>query len=141
MISLDATVTFNDMNLEDAGFVTVETVESMIDNLEILDEDAVIDHVQEYVDTHEFMTQCDLEDAISEAYEEMDNRIEELEQDGAAMEYRVLRNQMDIARRAISLLLEERERSLKQRAKRLFTLTGNTMRKLVRRVHWHMPRR
>ena len=132
MISLDATISITDEALEDAGFVTTENIE---------------DIVQEYFDSNEFMTQYDLENAVQESYDELDNRIDELEDkmeemdDHAVVDVEHLRNHLDVARRSIRLLLEERENSLKQRAKRLFTLTGNTMRKLVRRVHWHMPRR
>ena len=44
-------------------------------------------------------------------------------------------------KRDINILLEERERTLGRRARRLFTLTCSTLGRMVRRVHWHMPRR
>lgn len=47
---------------------------------------------------------------------------------------RDVENSVLIARRAINVLLQERENRIHKRIGRLFD-------QLVRRVHWHMPRR
>ncbi len=103
-----------------AGFLTQ-------DDLEI--EDAV----RETLDG-EYVSWSDLEDGD---YIRLGDRYFE----GMRTDVAVLANDLEIARRSIRVLLEDRERTLGRRARRLFTLTCSTFGRMVRRVHWHMPRR
>ena len=52
-----------------------------------------------------------------------------------------LRNEVGKLRRSVHVLLEERERSIKKRAERAIQATTRTFSDMVRKVHWHMPRR
>ena len=92
------------------------------------------DQINEYVDAMQFITAENLEDGD---YIRLGDRYFE----GMRTDVAVLANDLEIARRSIRVLLEDRERTLGRRARRLFTLTCSTFGRMVRRVHWHMPRR
>jgi len=122
---------------------TVETLVSDAVSDEILNYDipdwcdiheAINEGMVEYAEAMKFITAEDLEDGD---YIRLGDRYFE----GMRTDVAVLANDLEIARRSIRVLLEERERTLGRRARRLFTLTSSLLAKVSRRVHWHMPRR
>ncbi len=120
-------------------YVTQDDVESLVSDMDQIMtwddyQDGWHDQLNEYVEAMQFITASDLEDGD---YIRLGDRYFE----GLRADVAVLANDLEIARRSIRVLLADRERTLGRRARRLFTLTRSTFGRMVRRVHWHMPRR
>jgi len=108
------------INQNDNSFQDDDDVQAMIDEIEVLDADDVQQLINESM-----MDVADNTDTINEI----------------TTEYRDLRNEVEKLRRSMRILLEERERSIKKRAERAIQATTRTFSDMVRKVHWHMPRR
>ena len=108
------------INQNDNCFQDDDDVQGLIDDLDILDEDDVQQLINESM-----MDVADNTDTINEI----------------TTEYRDLRNEVEKLRRSMRVLLEERERSIKKRAERAIQATTRTFSDMVRKFHWHMPRR
>ncbi len=89
----------------------------------------------------QYLDKYDVQHLIDETYNDAMAEYLEAAEVVVADDLRDLENEVAIARRAINVLLEERERTLGRRARRFFTLTCSMFGRMVRRVHWHMPRR
>lgn len=137
-------ISISDEAIEEMVNAHVESyVDTTLDEKELCDEDQVRDIVSDYVNDLGVLGSYEIEELISDAYVELESMIEALEGPDADEFDRVsglvqneileLRNQVEIARRSINMLLVERERSLScrmanllvtARRRTLFTLTA-----------------
>ncbi len=98
------------------------TMDDVLDTIK----DVVCDTVNETIGDMDLISQWDAEDLANSMREELEAMIDEVEtpEDFSERvdprEFRSLSNDLEIARRSIRLLLEERERSLSRRTRNLF---------------------
>jgi len=107
----------------------------------------ITDSMTEYLEESQYATMDDVRTVVNDLTydtEGMVKKIASLESEinfrhqnhymTLIRQFRELENQVAIARRAVNLLLEERENRWYRKLRRLCD-------SMIRRVHWHMPRR
>lgn len=151
MVDLEELKAKMDINISDEQIEALvsscveDHVNKRVDNLDVLDEDKVAEIVSDQIEEGDFISEFYAQSLIRDVYEELERMIEDIREDNVCpdefdrvsgsmqKEMMDLRMDVEIARRSIRLLLEERERSLSHRmgnlldtARRrtLFTLTS-----------------
>lgn len=115
----------------------------MEDDIRSAVSDIVGDNEMGFITGDEFYDLVIDEDQIQELIDESNQDLTKLESmvEGIRTDNAFITNELEIARRSITMLLEERERTLGQRAKRAYRVVSEKAKALSRKVHWHMPRR
>ena len=129
----------NNMCFQDEDDVTA-IVQAMIEDAPYLIEENIQDLIDESMqDIPDILDADDVQQLINESMMDVADNTDTVNE--ITTEYRDLRNEVEKLRRSMRVLLEERERSVKKRAGRAVDATTRAFSDMVRKFHWHMPRR